>query len=55
LEVILLDEEPVPLQPRLFAILLRDHEESPSRLYDDLDDSTLADYDEEEWYLDIDD
>jgi hypothetical protein len=41
--VILLDEEPEPPQPRLFTMLMRDHEESPSRVYDDLDDLTLDD------------
>jgi hypothetical protein len=54
LEVILPDEEPEPLQPRLFTVLMRDHEESPSRVYDDLDDlddSTLADYDVDDWFL----
>jgi hypothetical protein len=51
--VILPDEEPKP-QPHLFIVLMRDHEESPSRVYDNLDGPTLADYDEE-WYLNIDD
>jgi hypothetical protein len=55
LEIILPDEEPKPLQPRLFAMLMRDHEESPSRVNDDLSNSTLDDYDEEEWYPDADD
>jgi hypothetical protein len=50
LEVILPDEEPEPLQPRLFTKLMRDHEESPSRENDALDNPTLDDYDEEEWY-----
>jgi hypothetical protein len=50
-----LNEEPKPLQARLFTVLMRDHEESPSRAYDDLDDLTLDDYDEEEWYPDVDD
>jgi hypothetical protein len=51
----LLDEEPVPLQPRVFTALMRDHEESLSRVNDDLDDPTMDDYDEEEWYPDEDD
>jgi hypothetical protein len=34
---------------------MRDLEESPSRSYDNLDDPTLADYDEEDFYLDADD
>jgi hypothetical protein len=55
LEIILLDKEPKPLQPRLFTVLLRDHEESPLRIHDDLDDLTLDDYDEEQWYPDADD
>jgi hypothetical protein len=32
---------------------MRGHEESPSRVYDNMTDQTLADYDEE-WYPDID-
>jgi hypothetical protein len=44
------DEEPKPSQPRLFTILMRDHEESPSRMYDDLDDPTIANYDVDEWF-----
>jgi hypothetical protein len=31
-------------------MLMRDHEESPSRMYDDLDDPTLDDYDVEDWF-----
>jgi hypothetical protein len=50
LEIILPDEEPELLQPHLFTTLMRDHEESLSRVNDDLDDPTLDDYDEEEWY-----
>jgi hypothetical protein len=46
----LLDEEPKPPQPRLFTMLMRDHEESLSRMYDDLDDLTLFDYDVNEWF-----
>jgi hypothetical protein len=32
---------------------MRDHEESPSRMFDDLnnlDDPTIADYDVDEWF-----
>jgi hypothetical protein len=36
--VILAEVEPEPLQARLFNILVRDYEESPSRMMDDLDD-----------------
>jgi hypothetical protein len=50
LEVILPYEESEPLQPCLFTMLMRDHEESPSRMYDDLDDPTLDDYDVEDWF-----
>jgi hypothetical protein len=50
LEIILPDEEPELLQLHLFTTLMRDHEESLIRVNDDLDDSTLDDYDEEEWY-----
>jgi hypothetical protein len=52
-EVILPEEEPEPPQPRLFTILMRDHEESPSRVFndlEDLDDPTEADYDVDEWF-----
>jgi hypothetical protein len=55
LEVILSDKESKPPHPCLFTILMRDLEESPSRSYDNLDDPTLADYDEEDFYLDADD
>jgi hypothetical protein len=51
--VILVDEEPELPHPRLYHTLMRDHEESPSRMMDDLDDldnSTKADYDVNEWY-----
>jgi hypothetical protein len=53
LEVILPKEEPEPPQPRLFTVLMRDHEESTSRMFDDLDDLddlTHADYDVDEWF-----
>jgi hypothetical protein len=53
-EVILEDTEPEPLQPRLFNVLVRDYEESPSKIMDDLDDLddlTKADYDMDEWFL----
>jgi hypothetical protein len=51
LEVTLPDEEPEPSQPHLFTVLMRDHEESPSRMCDDLDNPTLADYDVDEWFF----
>jgi hypothetical protein len=50
LAVILPNEEPEPPQPYLFTMLMRDHEESQSRVYDDLDDSTIAEYDVDEWF-----
>jgi hypothetical protein len=49
LEVILPDEEPEPPQPRLFTVLMRDYEESSSRMYDDMDDLTLVNYEVDEW------
>jgi hypothetical protein len=51
--VILADAEPEPLQPWLYIVLMRDYEESPSRMMNDLhelDDPTEADYDVDEWY-----
>jgi hypothetical protein len=50
LEVIVPKEEPEPLQPRLFTALMRDHDESPLRMFDNLDDPTEANYDVEEWF-----
>jgi hypothetical protein len=50
LEIFLSDEEPEPLHPCLFTMLMRYHQESPSRMYDDMDDPTLADYDVEDWF-----
>jgi hypothetical protein len=58
-EVTVTDAEPEPLQPRLFNMIMRDYEESPSRMangphelndLDDLDDPTEADYDVDEWF-----
>jgi hypothetical protein len=52
-DVILADAEPEPLQPWLYTVLMRDYEESPSRMMDDsheLDDLTEADYDVDEWF-----
>jgi hypothetical protein len=58
-EVIVTDAEPEPLQPRLFNMIMRDYEESPSRMangphelndLDDFDDPTEADYDVDEWF-----
>jgi hypothetical protein len=49
--VILADAEPEPPQPRLFTAIMRDYEESSSRMFDDLDDlddPTEADYDVDE-------
>jgi hypothetical protein len=53
LEIIALIAEPEPPQPRLYIVLMRDYEESPSRMMDnldDLDDPTEADYDVNEWF-----
>jgi hypothetical protein len=53
-EVILVDAKAKPPQPCLYSVLMRDHEESPSRMMDDLDDlngRTKADYDVNEWFL----
>jgi hypothetical protein len=53
LEIIMLEEEPEPLQPCLFTTLMRDYEESTLRMFDDLDDlddPTEADYDMDEWF-----
>jgi hypothetical protein len=58
-EVVLVDAEPELLQPRLFNVIMRDYEESPSRMIDylhelddldDLDDPIKADYDVDEWF-----
>jgi hypothetical protein len=50
LEVILPNEEPELPQPHLSSILKRDHEERPSRMYDNLGDPTIADYDVDQWF-----
>jgi hypothetical protein len=53
LEIIMLEEEPEPLQPCLFTTLMKDYEESTLRMFDDLDDlddPTEADYDMDEWF-----
>jgi hypothetical protein len=58
-EVVLADAEPELSQPRLFNVIMRDYEESSSRMMnvpyelddlDDLDDSTETDYDVDEWF-----
>jgi hypothetical protein len=58
-EVILVDAEPELLQARPFNMIMRDYEESPPRMANglhelddlgDLDDSTEADYDVDEWF-----
>jgi hypothetical protein len=58
-EVVLANAEPELPQPRLFNMIVRDYEESPSRKMDDLhelddlddlDDSAEADYDMDEWF-----
>jgi hypothetical protein len=52
-EVILADAEPELPQPHLYCTLMRDYEESPSRMMDDLDDlddPTEAYFDMDEWF-----
>jgi hypothetical protein len=52
-EVILVDGKSELPKPRLYCTLMRDHEESPSRMLEDpheLDNPTEADYDVDEWY-----
>jgi hypothetical protein len=52
-EVILVDVEPEMPQPLFYNLLMRDYEESPSRMMDDpheLDDPTEADYNVGGWY-----
>jgi hypothetical protein len=52
-EVILANAEPKLPQPRLYHTLMRDYEESPSRMMDDLDDlddPTEAYSDMDEWF-----
>jgi hypothetical protein len=52
--VILADVEPEPPQPCLYNLLMRDYEESPTRMMDvphELDDPPEADYNVDEWYL----
>jgi hypothetical protein len=52
-EVILPDAEPMLPQPRPYHTLMRDYEDSPSRMMhnmDDLDDPTEASSDMDEWF-----
>jgi hypothetical protein len=49
-EVILEVAEPELSQPRLYHMLIRDYEESPSRMMDDLDDPIEASSDMDEWF-----
>jgi hypothetical protein len=54
LEIIALEVEPESPQLHLFTAIMRDFEESPSRMIDDpddLDDPAEADYDVDEWFL----
>jgi hypothetical protein len=56
LEIIALEAEPDPPQPCLFNVLMRDYEESPLRMVDnldDLDDPTQADYDVNKWFPEV--
>jgi hypothetical protein len=52
-EVILADAEPEMSQPCLYYTLMRDYEESPSRMVDDLDDLTKANSDMDECFLEM--
>jgi hypothetical protein len=55
-DVILVDAELELLQPRLFNVIMRDYEESPSRMMDgpheldDMDDPIEVDYGVDEWF-----
>jgi hypothetical protein len=49
-EVILADAEPKLPQPHLYRMLMRDYEESPSRMMDDLDDQNEGHSDMDEWF-----
>jgi hypothetical protein len=52
-EIITPEVEAEPPQPRLFIAIMRDYEESPSRMMDDLDDlddPTEVDYVVDEWF-----
>jgi hypothetical protein len=52
--VILANAEPEMLQPHLYRMLMKDYEESLSRMidgFDDLDDQTEASSDMDEWFL----
>jgi hypothetical protein len=49
-EMILADAEPKLPQPRLYHMLMRDYEEGPSRVMDDLDDPTEASSNMDEWF-----
>jgi hypothetical protein len=52
-EVIMADAEPELLRPRLYHMLMRDYEESPLGMMDDLDelkDPTEASSDMDEWF-----
>jgi hypothetical protein len=49
-EVILANVELELLQPCLYRTLMRDYEESPSRMMDDLDDPIKASADMDEWF-----
>jgi hypothetical protein len=49
----MVDEEPELLQPHLYRMLMRDYEESPLRMIedlDDLDDPTKASSDMDVWF-----
>jgi hypothetical protein len=53
LEIIMSKPEPEPSQPWVYTVLMRDYEESSSRMMndlDDLDDPTNADFDMNEWF-----
>jgi hypothetical protein len=51
-EVILVDDEPEMPQPRLYHAFMRDYEESPPRVMEDLDDDpNEGRSDMDEWFL----
>jgi hypothetical protein len=53
LEIITSEAEPEPSHRLLYNMLVRDYEDSPSRMMDDLDDlddPTKADYNMNEWF-----
>jgi hypothetical protein len=50
LEIIMSTPELEPSQPWVYTVLMRDYEESSSRMTNDLDDPTNAYFDMNEWF-----